>query len=319
MYMFCTGVCICCFSKLKCLYLCTCAEQISLKMKTNFITLCYFPDYCNPDCCYAAKQHWRFCISSGWRATDCVLTPPQLQLQNTLLYILQATELHWKQTAFLNSIFRPLVCWYQAALKSPCHHFHLIIQWARLACICYVTPLIYSCFASRLSLYLHVHQSSLTHHTLLLADILQFNLSVLQLLGESRLNALCFEPPRFALLKLIGDTESALLHLKQSTRWHRRVRYVQLRWEYLVVQALYLVFGAIRQVLPWAIDGGKKQLSISQQGMSPLQISPQLLLHVEVSVPHLWDEEIGLILPQERLTSEEISILSWVEKSHFSL
>lgn len=65
--------------------------------------------------------------------------------------------------------------------------------------------------------------------------------------------------------------------------------YVHQKWVYLVVEALYLVFGAIRQVLPWAIDGGKKQLGISQQGVSPLQISPQLLLHVEVSVPHLWD------------------------------
>lgn len=54
-----------------------------------------------------------------------------------------------------------------------------------------------------------------THHTLQFADIFQLNLSVLQLLGESFLNALSLQPPRFALLQLIGDTESKWM----SRRW----------------------------------------------------------------------------------------------------
>lgn len=49
------------------------------------------------------------------------------------------------------------------------------------------------------------HLSVHTHHALLFADILQFDLSVVQLLGERRLDVLSLEPPRFALLKLIKD------------------------------------------------------------------------------------------------------------------
>lgn len=47
-----------------------------------------------------------------------------------------------------------------------------------------------------------------THHTLQSADIFQFNLCVLQLLGESCLDALCLQASRFAFLQLIGDMES---------------------------------------------------------------------------------------------------------------
>lgn len=55
---------------------------------------------------------------------------------------------------------------------------------------------------------LHTRQTH-THHALLFADIFQFDLRVLQLLGESRLNAFGLQPPHLALLELIGDTERA--------------------------------------------------------------------------------------------------------------
>lgn len=57
--------------------------------------------------------------------------------------------------------------------------------------------------------------------------------------------------------------------------------------DYLAVQMLYLLSAAVGQVLSLVVDGGEKQLGVSQQGMSPLQVSPQLLLHIKVSVAHL--------------------------------
>ncbi len=59
---------------------------------------------------------------------------------------------------------------------------------------------------------------------------------------------------------------------------------------YLAVQALDLLFAAIGQVLSRVVDGGEKQLGVGQQSVSPLQISPQLLLHIKVSVADLQDE-----------------------------
>lgn len=135
----------------------------------------------------------------------------------------------------------------------------------------------------------HQHASqSHTHHALLFADIFQFDLRVLQLLGESRLNGLGLQPPHFALLKLIADTERVWMYLKLSRRW-RPVRWMY-TWLYLAVQTLYLLFAAIGKVLPGAVDGGKKQLGVGQQGMSPLQVPLQFLLHIKVSVPHLQDQ-----------------------------
>lgn len=63
---------------------------------------------------------------------------------------------------------------------------------------------------------------------------------------------------------------------------------------YLAVQTLDLVFAAVGQVLSRVVDGGEEQLGIGQQGVSPLQVSPQLLLHVEVSVAHLETDTIHL-------------------------
>lgn len=56
---------------------------------------------------------------------------------------------------------------------------------------------------------------------------------------------------------------------------------------YLAVQALYLLLAAVGQVLPRLVDGGEQQLGVSQQRVSPLQISPELLLHIKVSVADL--------------------------------
>lgn len=63
--------------------------------------------------------------------------------------------------------------------------------------------------------------------------------------------------------------------------------YVLVSDDYLAVQTLYLLSAAVGQVLSVVVDGGEKQLGVGQQGMSPLQVSPQLLLHVKVSVAHL--------------------------------
>lgn len=66
--------------------------------------------------------------------------------------------------------------------------------------------------------------------------------------------------------------------------------------QYLTVKALYLVFAAVGLVLSRAVDGGEEQLGVGQEGVSPLQVSPQLLLHVEVSVSHLREtRELRLI------------------------
>lgn len=46
-----------------------------------------------------------------------------------------------------------------------------------------------------------------THHTLLSADIFQFNLSVLQLLGQGLLNALGLQEPGLSVLQLSGQTD----------------------------------------------------------------------------------------------------------------
>lgn len=62
------------------------------------------------------------------------------------------------------------------------------------------------------------------------------------------------------------------------------------RWVYLTVQTLDLLSAAVGQILSRVVDGGEKQLGVGQQGVSPLQVSPQLLLHVEVSVSHLPGE-----------------------------
>lgn len=59
---------------------------------------------------------------------------------------------------------------------------------------------------------------------------------------------------------------------------------------HLAVQALELLSAAVGQVLSLVVDGGQKQLGVGQQSVSPLQVSPQLLLHVKVSVTHLKDE-----------------------------
>lgn len=56
---------------------------------------------------------------------------------------------------------------------------------------------------------------------------------------------------------------------------------------HLAVQTLHLLPAAARQLLPLAVDGGEEQLGVGQQGVSPLQVPPKLLLHVKVSVAHL--------------------------------
>lgn len=53
------------------------------------------------------------------------------------------------------------------------------------------------------------------------------------------------------------------------------------------METLHLLPGATGQLLPMAVDGGEEELGVGQQGMSPLQVPPQLLLHVKVSVAHL--------------------------------
>lgn len=58
---------------------------------------------------------------------------------------------------------------------------------------------------------------------------------------------------------------------------------------YLAVQTLDLLSAAVGQVWGLAVHGGEKELGVGQQGMSPLQVSPQLLLHIKVSVAHLED------------------------------
>ena len=55
------------------------------------------------------------------------------------------------------------------------------------------------------------------------------------------------------------------------------------------MQTLDLLSAAV-QIHSRVVDGGQKQLGVGQQGVSPLQVSPQLLLHVEVSVSHLPGE-----------------------------
>lgn len=55
----------------------------------------------------------------------------------------------------------------------------------------------------------------------------------------------------------------------------------------LAVETLHLLPGAAGQLLPMAVDGGEEELGVGQQGVSPLQVPPQLLLHVKVSVAHL--------------------------------
>lgn len=56
---------------------------------------------------------------------------------------------------------------------------------------------------------------------------------------------------------------------------------------YLAVQTLDLLSAAVGQVLSLVVDGGEQQLGICQQGMCPLKVPPQLLLHIKVSVAHL--------------------------------
>lgn len=58
---------------------------------------------------------------------------------------------------------------------------------------------------------------------------------------------------------------------------------------YLAVQTLYLLSAAIGQVWGLAVHGGEEELGVGQEGVSSLQVSPQLLLHVKVSVAHLED------------------------------
>lgn len=61
----------------------------------------------------------------------------------------------------------------------------------------------------------------------------------------------------------------------------------------LAVQTLHLLPGATGQLLPVAVNGGEEQLGVGQQGVSPLQVPPKLLLHVKVSVAHLqrWQKD----------------------------
>lgn len=53
------------------------------------------------------------------------------------------------------------------------------------------------------------------------------------------------------------------------------------------MQTLDLLPAAVGQVLSLVVHGGEQQLGVCQQGMRPLQVSPQLLLHIKVSVAHL--------------------------------
>lgn len=55
------------------------------------------------------------------------------------------------------------------------------------------------------------------------------------------------------------------------------------------MQTLYLLPAAVGQVWGLAVHGGQKELGVGQQGVGPLQVSPQLLLHVKISVAHLED------------------------------
>lgn len=74
----------------------------------------------------------------------------------------------------------------------------------------------------------------------------------------------------------------------------------------LAVQALDLLPAAVGQVWGLAVHGGEKQLGIGQQGVGPLQVSPQLLLHVKISVAHLEDRTgllTGPILSQFKPSS----------------
>lgn len=57
----------------------------------------------------------------------------------------------------------------------------------------------------------------------------------------------------------------------------------------LAVQTLDLLPAAVGQVGSLAVHGGEEELGVGQQGVGPLQVPPQLLLHVKISVAHLED------------------------------
>lgn len=57
----------------------------------------------------------------------------------------------------------------------------------------------------------------------------------------------------------------------------------------LAVQTFDLLPAAVGQVGGLAVHGGEEELGVGQQGVGPLQVSPQLLLHVKISVAHLED------------------------------
>lgn len=71
-----------------------------------------------------------------------------------------------------------------------------------------------------------------------------------------------------------------------ETEQEAAVREMQSR-AYLAVQTLQLLPAAVRHVLSPAVNRGEKKLGVGQEGVSPLQVPPQLLLHVKVTVAHL--------------------------------
>lgn len=63
------------------------------------------------------------------------------------------------------------------------------------------------------------------------------------------------------------------------------------------MQTLDLLPAAVGQVWSLAVHGGEKELGVGQQSVGPLQVSPQLLLHVKISVAHLEDRTGLLAYP----------------------
>lgn len=56
---------------------------------------------------------------------------------------------------------------------------------------------------------------------------------------------------------------------------------------YLTVQSLQLLLGSWSLALWGLVHGGHQQLGITEQSMGTLQVTPEALLHVKISVAHL--------------------------------
>lgn len=62
-----------------------------------------------------------------------------------------------------------------------------------------------------------------------------------------------------------------------TTAWQR----------HLAPQSLQLLLGTGVVTLTGRLNGGQQQLGVTEQSVCALQVSPQFLLHIKVSVTHL--------------------------------